>query len=86
MLAPGPGGTAIAALRIARELAAMAADVELLQVAGGTRRRRRPSSGPNGSVAMLPLARPLLYEAWTRLNWPKVEAVTGESTSPTRPG
>ena len=29
-------------------------------------------------VAMLPLARPLLYETWTRLNWPKVESVTGE--------
>ena len=26
---------------------------------------------------MLPLARPLLYEAWTRFNWPKVESVTG---------
>jgi glycosyltransferase involved in cell wall biosynthesis len=27
---------------------------------------------------MLPLARPVLYESWTRLNWPKVESVTGE--------
>jgi glycosyltransferase involved in cell wall biosynthesis len=26
---------------------------------------------------MLPLARPWLYEAWTRFNWPKVESVTG---------
>ena len=33
---------------------------------------------PVGSVAMLPFARPLLYETWNRLNWPKVEAVTGE--------
>ena len=27
---------------------------------------------------MLPLARPALYEAWNRLNWPKVESVVGE--------
>ncbi len=27
---------------------------------------------------MLPLARPMLYESWTRLNWPKVESVAGE--------
>lgn len=26
---------------------------------------------------MLPLARPWLYETWTRANWPKVESVTG---------
>jgi len=28
-------------------------------------------------VCSLPFGRPLLYEAWTRVNWPKVEAVTG---------
>ena len=27
---------------------------------------------------MLPLSRPVLYEAWNRLNWPKVESVVGE--------
>lgn len=32
---------------------------------------------PVGSVAMLPLGRRWLYPAWTRLNWPKVESVTG---------
>ena len=32
---------------------------------------------PDAPVAMLPLSRALLYEAWTRLNWPKVESVTG---------
>ena len=27
---------------------------------------------------MLPIARPLLYETWNRLSWPKVESVIGE--------
>ncbi len=72
-----PGGTAVAALRIARELTEMRDEVELLQVAGRHPRPPRPEFRPTGSVAMLPLGRPLLYDAWTRLNWPKVEAVTG---------
>ncbi|MGI9644791.1 MAG: glycosyltransferase family 4 protein, partial [Ilumatobacteraceae bacterium] len=74
---PAPGGTAVAALRIARELATMSAEVELLQVAGRHPQPPRPEFRPSGSVAMLPLGRPLLYDAWTRLNWPKVESVTG---------
>jgi glycosyltransferase involved in cell wall biosynthesis len=75
---PSPGGTAIAALRIAYELAQMPDDVELLQVAGRHPQLPAPEFRPSGSVAMLPLARPMLYEAWTRLNWPRVEAVTGD--------
>jgi glycosyltransferase involved in cell wall biosynthesis len=75
---PSPGGTAIAALRIARELAARPADVELRLVAGKHPVAPVAEFRPVGSVAMLPLARPVLYEAWTRLNWPKVESVTGE--------
>lgn len=75
-----PGGTAIAALRIARELRHdpdLVDEVELHQVAGRHPVPPEPIFRPDGSVAMLPLARPLLYESWTRLNWPKVEAVTG---------
>jgi glycosyltransferase involved in cell wall biosynthesis len=75
---PSPGGTAIAALRIARELAARPDDVELHLVAGKHPIAPVPEFRPAGPVAMLPLARPVLYEAWTRLNWPKVESVTGE--------
>ena len=75
---PSPGGTAIAALRIARELERMPADVELHLVAGKHPVAPIAEFRPTGSVAMLPLARPLLYESWTRLNWPKVESVTGE--------
>lgn len=73
---PTPGGTARAALEIAARLVEFD-DVELHQVAG--RHAKLPPVGfrPQGDLAMLPLARPLLYETWTRLNWPRVEAVTG---------
>lgn len=74
---PTPGGTAVAALRIARELRARPDDVEIVQVAGRHPVAPRPEYRPEGSVAMLPLSRPLLYETWIRLNWPKVESVTG---------
>ena len=76
-----PGGTAVAALRIARELSAdpdLARQVDLRLVAGKHPNPPLPPFAPTQPVAMLPLARPLLYEAWTRLNWPKVEAVTGQ--------
>ena len=75
---PSPGGTAIAALRIARELATRPADVQLHLVAGKHPIAPVAEFRPAGPVAMLPLARPLLYEGWTRLNWPKVESVAGE--------
>lgn len=74
---PAPGGTAIAALRVARELHRRPDEIELLQVAGRHAAIPRPEFRPTDSVAMLPLARPLLYEAWVRANWPKVESVTG---------
>ena len=75
---PSPGGTAIAALRIARELGRRPDELELHLVAGKHPVPPPAEFRPEGSVAMLPLARPLLYESWTRLNWPKVESVTGE--------
>lgn len=75
---PSPGGTAIAALRIARELAERADEVELHLVAGRHPVAPLPEFRPVGAVSMLPLPRPLLYEAWNRLNWPRVESVAGE--------
>lgn len=75
---PSPGGTAIAAVRIARELQRRPDDVELHLVAGKHPVPPVAEFRPQGSVAMLPLARPLLYESWTRFNWPKVESVAGE--------
>jgi glycosyltransferase involved in cell wall biosynthesis len=75
---PSPGGTAIAALRIARELNERPDEVDLLLVSGRHPDVPVPEFRPVGSVAMLPLARPALYETWNRLNWPKVESVVGE--------
>lgn len=75
---PVPGGTAVAALRIARELLERPADVDLRFVAGRHPTPPPPMYRPPGPVAMLPSARPWLYESWTRLRWPRVESVTGE--------
>ncbi|MFK8023462.1 MAG: glycosyltransferase family 4 protein [Ilumatobacter sp.] len=74
-----PGGTAVAALRVAREFQRQefADDVDLRFVAGKHAAPPAPDLRPVGQVAMLPLGRPLLYEGWTRLNWPRVESVTG---------
>lgn len=71
-----PGGTAVAALAVASELLHRD-DVEVHFVSGKHRRPPVAPFVPNGPVAMLPLARPWLYETWTRWNWPKVESVTG---------
>jgi glycosyltransferase involved in cell wall biosynthesis len=73
---PVPGGTARAALKIAAELAGRS-EIQLHQVAGRHALVPTPEFRPVGKVAMLPLARPLLYEAWTRLGWPRVESVIG---------
>lgn len=74
---PSPGGTAIAALRVARELRRRPDDLTLHLVAGRHPVAPVAEFRPEAPVAMLPLSRPLLYETWTRLNWPKVESVTG---------
>ncbi|MEM8619669.1 MAG: glycosyltransferase family 1 protein [Actinomycetota bacterium] len=74
---PVPGGTAVAALRVAEALRARS-DVELHQVAGRHPKLPQSEYRPTGELAMLPLNRPLLYETWNRLNWPKVESVIGE--------
>jgi glycosyltransferase involved in cell wall biosynthesis len=73
-----PGGTAVAALAVASCLLERPADVDLRFVAGKHQLPPRRPFVPPGKVAMLPLARPWLYETWTRLNWPKVESVTGQ--------
>ena len=71
-----PGGTAVAALEVARRLAPRS-DVTLVGVAG---RHRRPPAPPWRApipIAQLPLGRVLLYEAWLRLRHPRVERATG---------
>jgi glycosyltransferase involved in cell wall biosynthesis len=69
-----PGGTGIAAIEVAQELA-LRSDVEVIGVAG--RHRHPPTDGfaPPIAVTSLPFGGPLLYESWLRLRWPKVESV-----------
>ena len=69
-----PGGTGIAAVEVARELA-LIDGLELIGVAG--RHRNPPTDGfaPPTAVTSLPIGGPLLFESWLRLRWPKVESV-----------
>jgi glycosyltransferase involved in cell wall biosynthesis len=71
-----PGGTGVAALRIATALSNHD-DIRLIGVAG--RHRRLPAENwvPSIPVAHLPIASPWLYETWLRWQWPKVEVATG---------
>jgi glycosyltransferase involved in cell wall biosynthesis len=71
-----PGGTAIAAIRVAEELVADPR-VELIAVAGRHRRAPEAAFAPPTRVRALPVARPWLYETWIRAGWPLVEAATG---------
>src|SRR5690606_39511089 len=73
---PVPGGTAVAALAVARRLAERD-DVELIGVAGRHRRPPEPPFVPPVPVCQLPLARPWLYESWNRTGRPLVESATG---------
>ena len=72
-----PGGTAVAALRVARELA-VRSDVTILGVAGRHRAEPADPWSPPVPVAQLPLDGPWLYESWLRAGWPKVERATGK--------
>ena len=71
-----PGGTAVAALAVVRELDRRA-DVDVVGVAG--RHRRQPDAPyvPPLEMCRLPLARPWLYETWNRWQWPTVERASG---------
>jgi glycosyltransferase involved in cell wall biosynthesis len=71
-----PGGTAVAALKVAEHLRDVPS-IELVGVAGRHRREPHEAFRPTIEVASLPLARPWLYEAWLRLGRPRVERATG---------
>ncbi|MET0458698.1 MAG: glycosyltransferase family 1 protein, partial [Ilumatobacteraceae bacterium] len=71
-----PGGTAVAAIEVARRLAPRP-DVTLVGVAGRHRAAPAVAWRPPIPVGQLALPRPLLYEAWLRLRRPRVEQVTG---------
>ena len=71
-----PGGTGVAALRVAEALGPHN-DVRLIGVAGRHRRLPPEPWVPTIPVAHLPVASPWLYETWLRAGWPKVEVATG---------
>ena len=71
-----PGGTGVAAMRVAEAMASEP-DVTLIGVAG--RHKHVPSEpwSPVVPIAHLPVGGPLLYDLWLRRGWPKVERATG---------
>jgi len=71
-----PGGTAVAALGMARALQERPG-IEVIGVAAAHRRTAPSSWAPPIEVKHLPLPRPALYESWHRLRRPSVEAATG---------
>lgn len=71
-----PGGSALAAIRVAERLA-VRDDIDLIGVAGRHRSRPAPEFTPPVPVEHLPVSRPLLYEAWNHGRWPAVERTIG---------
>lgn len=73
-----PGGTGVAAIEVARELARIEG-LDLLGVAG--RHKSAPTIGfePPIPISRLPIGGPFLYESWLRLKWPIVESVIGNA-------
>jgi glycosyltransferase involved in cell wall biosynthesis len=71
-----PGGTAVAALGMARAVEGTGS-VEVVGVAAAHRARPREPWDPPFEVRHLPLPRIALYESWHRLRAPKVERATG---------
>ncbi len=72
-----PGGTAVAALEVARELPTVRSDVSLIGVAGKHSEPPQASFEPPIEVRQLPLAGGLLYESSLRLGRPRVERSVG---------
>ena len=71
-----PGGTAVAALAVARALLSTG-ELDLRFVAGRHRDPPAPAYRVPGPVAQLALPRPVLYESWLRWQRPRVERATG---------
>jgi glycosyltransferase involved in cell wall biosynthesis len=71
-----PGGTGVAAIRVAEAMAEQA-DVTLLGVAGRHHHVPVDPWSPEIPLSHLPVGGPLLYDLWLRVNWPKVERATG---------
>lgn len=70
-----PGGTAVAALEVARAMPTVRPDVQLLGVAGRHGDDPAVDFDLSIDVAGLPVAGAALYETSLRLRWPRVESV-----------
>jgi len=71
-----PGGTAVAALRVADAMEEQH-DIRLIGVAGRHAHLPPDPWMPGIPIAHLPIAAPWLYQTWLRFGWPKVERATG---------
>jgi glycosyltransferase involved in cell wall biosynthesis len=72
-----PGGTAVAALEVAREIPNVRSDIILVGIAGKHASAPAVAFAPTCEVQHLPLAGGLLYESSLRLGWPRVERAVG---------
>ncbi len=73
-----PGGTATAAIEVARVLPNLRRDIELVGFAGRHSTEPQRAYLPPINVQQLFLSGPALYEASMRFGWPKVETATGK--------
>lgn len=73
-----PGGTATAAVEVARVLPGLRRDIELVGFAGRHKSAPQDAYLPPISYRHLPLRGPMLYETSMRIGWPKVETATGK--------
>ena len=72
-----PGGTAVAALAMARELARRTGCRTDRRLRPAPHRSRGWLRAAHPGARCLPLPRTALYEGWRRLGWPPVERATG---------
>ena len=73
-----PGGTATAAIEVARVLPGLRRDIELVGFAGRHNLAPQGAYQPPINVQHLALGGPALYESSMRFGWPKVESATGK--------
>ena len=73
-----PGGTATAAIEVARVLPSLRRDIELVGFAGRHNAAPQDAYQPPITVQQLCLSGPLLYETSMRFGQPKVESATGK--------
>ena len=72
-----PGGTATAAIEVARALPSLRRDIELIGFSGRHTNQPQNAYQPPIGVRQLNLSGALLYESSMRFNFPKVERATG---------